>query len=371
MHIFYFLKESFGMYPPCVSMVHLLRQAGAEITVIAGACPDRIAGGFRRANIDVHLVGINRPFSGRAGDVLSYTNFRARAIRAVGSGLGEPDTAVWFGTADTAMALWGAFHRKPRAASILELYDKNATHLASLKRILPELDVVVACEPNRAEIMQSWFHLERQPLVVVNKPHDHPRQRRMLSTADSTAKAVAHMSHPKSMLYQGNIGSDRTLAPLAGALNRMDDSRWWLYLMGPVHGDALLRVERAYEQTVYLGNHTPPTHLEVTSHAHIGVAYYDRTSLNNIFCAPNKIYEYAGFSIPTLANDVAGLRYTIGANRAGISVNFNDSSAVVDGIQKIDTEYDLYSTQARIFFDNADNLSVVKLALNRLTASKS
>lgn len=357
------------MYPPCVSMVHLLKEAGARITVIAGACPEPIAAGFRRANIDLQIIGNNRNLPGAPGNVLSYTAFRTKAVRAAGPQLDEANTAAWFGTADTAMALWGAFPRSPRAASILELYDKHATHLASLKRILPDFDVVVACEQNRAEIMQSWFHLDRQPLVVANKPHNHPGKSRMPSTSDSTAEAIAKVAHSRALLYQGNISSDRSLAPVAAALSRMNDARWGLYLMGPIHGDALSTVQRAYDQTVYLGNHTPPAHLEVTSYAHIGIAYYDRSSLNNIFCAPNKIYEYAGFGIPVLANDVAGLRYTVGASKAGVSVDFRDPGAIVDGIQAIDGEYHLYSKRARAFFDDADTLSVAQLALERLVDS--
>ena len=43
---------------------------------------------------------------------------------------------------------------------------------------------------------------------------------------------------------------------------------------------------------IYIPQIPSPQHLFVTSIAYIGILVYDPISLNQIFCAPNKIFEY-------------------------------------------------------------------------------
>lgn len=369
--VIYFLKESFGLYPPCIAHVHLLRDAGASVTVIAGACPLEIAQGFEAAGVEVRIVGNRRLFPSLLGKLMSYVGYRHRALRAVRDIIGSEDAVVWYGTADTAIALIGALDGVSTVASVLELYDTYPAYRTALNYILPRCDVVLACEPTRAEIMQSWFHLSARPAVLPNKTYDHPRSRGLRPTTQGTAEAIGEMTAERSLIYQGLITSDRTLSPLAKAMRDMDDDRWWLYLLGPVRGHALEDVRQIYPRTKYLGLHTPPSHLEITSHASLGVAYYDRSSLNNIFCAPNKIYEYTGFGIPVLANDVSGLRSTIERSGAGIAVDFDDISAIQHAIELMDGDYLAFSKRASAFFDDVDNLAGINCVLDRVRGNES
>lgn len=364
MDVFYFLKEDFGIYPPCIAQVHLLREAGARVVVICGACPPGIARDFEEAGVEIRIVGNSRLTAGVLGKFVSYASYRSRAIKAASDISSE--SVLWFGTADTAMALGRAFRRGLEVATVLELYDTYPVYRKALTYILPRCALVVACDPTRAEIMQSWYKLPTRPIVMPNKTYAHPRMRDIDATSTVRAEAIGRMVAGHAIVYQGLITEDRTLKPLATALRAMNDDRWWLYLLGPVRGQAIEDIQVIYPNTAYLGTHVPPTHLELTSHATIGVAYYDRSSLNNVFCAPNKIYEYTGFGIPVLANDVSGLRSTIGANRAGICVDFNDAQAIAAAIADIDADYEGFSARARAFFEQVDNLAMTREVLRRL-----
>jgi glycosyltransferase involved in cell wall biosynthesis len=144
---------------------------------------------------------------------------------------------------------------------------------------------------------------------------------------------------------------------LAEALNEMK-SDYTLVLMGREQYDGVNKIKKIYGNTIYLGYFPPPQHLQITSYAYIGIANYDDSSLNNLFCAPNKIYEYTGFGIPVLCSNVPGLINTIGMNQAGECVDFTDKQSIIKGIEKIERNYQFYSTNASIFYSKADNNTV-------------
>ena len=94
--------------------------------------------------------------------------------------------------------------------------------------------------------------------------------------------------------------------------------------------------------------------MEVTSHAKIGLVFYDDFSLNQAFCAPNKIYEYSGFGIPMLANKIPGLENTVGKFNAGKCIDF-ESEQLMEAIKEIDGNYERYSVNALALYDAVDN----------------
>ena len=103
---------------------------------------------------------------------------------------------------------------------------------------------------------------------------------------------------------------------------------------------------------------SPPLHLHITSHAHIGIVTYTYESLNNIFCAPNKIYEYSGFGIPMIANKIPGLENTVGKFNAGKCVEF-ESKQLMKAIKEIDDNYEQYSANSLSLYNAVDNESTI------------
>ena len=108
-----------------------------------------------------------------------------------------------------------------------------------------------------------------------------------------------------------------------------------------------------------------PYHLEITSYAHIGIVFYRNDSLNKVFCAPNKIYEYSGFGIPMLANDIPGLKNTVGNAGAAECMELK-SNNIIHAIQKIEADYDTYSENAKKFFAGTDNLKTMKKLMGKI-----
>ena len=78
-------------------------------------------------------------------------------------------------------------------------------------------------------------------------------------------------------------------------------SPWRLVLMGhATYGMELIK--QACPDLIHISHIDAPEHLDVTSHAYVGLVTYSYKSLNNIFCAPNKIWEYAAFGVPLVCS---------------------------------------------------------------------
>lgn len=360
----YVLRNSLGDYPPCIAHVLMLNDLGVDVTVYCGSCTGAAADLLKDRGISVHELGVRRVLGGALGRVESYLKFRWRVLQSIGGDL-ESGSPVWFGTADSAMALVGRLGRARYVLSVLELYDTKRIYRTMLHLLAPRAAAVVACEIHRAWMMLQWWNLQRLPFVLPNKTYGHPRTRGLQPSHDDTGAAVGQLKGKTVVIYQGMIAPDRDLTLLARALARAANN-YLLVLMGPERYEGVRRIQEIYGDTVYVGKFDAPRHLEVTSYAHIGVAYYDASTLNNIFCAPNKTYEYAGFGIPTLCNDVPGLVHTVGMSGAGVCVDFNDEESLCSALEEIERRHDELALGAKRFFDDVDSHKIMKAIVDQL-----
>lgn len=76
-------------------------------------------------------------------------------------------------------------------------------------------------------------------------------------------------------------------------------------------------------------------------------------------------YEYSGFGIPMLANDIPGLKNTVGNAGAAECIELK-SNNIVHAIQKIEEDYDTYSENAKKFFAGTDNLKTMKKLMGKI-----
>lgn len=234
--------------------------------------------------------------------------------------------------------------------SMYELNDTNRKFLECIKKSILKADKVIVAEYNRANILRVWLNLSKTPFIVPNKPFYHPRNRYIQTDR------IDGLCSSKIILYQGHIQSTRNLDAICQAVESLNG--YTLLLMG---GRTAYRddLEKKYNSVKIIDFVNPPEHLNITSHAYIGIVKYDFVSLNGIYCAPNKTYEYAGFGVPMIANDIPGLKNTIGVFNAGECVDLNDITAIKDAIEKIDNNYSKYVEGADKFYDAIDIKSLL------------
>ncbi len=214
--------------------------------------------------------------------LLNYIQYRNFVKKTFINNLNEKDT-IWLGSLDTALACKGLnfFSINQYILHLHELYDTHQNKLKSIKLIAQNAKYVVVPEINRAGILQVWLDLKERPVVLPNKPYDHPRTRKIEPTNDLTRQIISTYNTDKPIiLYQGHIGGDRNLMPLAQAMKQLPEYEFWL--LGTDHGYADQLVAVA-ENIKYLGSVPAPHHLEITSYASIGIMSYDPINLNNLY----------------------------------------------------------------------------------------
>jgi len=216
---------------------------------------------------------------------------------------------------------------------------------------------VVEAEYNRAHITKAWWNLKELPSVLPNKPYvtmNIPKNA-PISSSDDIANLIDKLSEKKIVLYQGNISAERPLDVYIKAVGELGDK--WAFVM-MINGDNPypdLHINNLF----FVPFIAPPFHLEVTSHAYIGILSYvpvknSHSILNTLYCAPNKIWEYSKFGIPMVGNDLPALNYLFGTEKVGVCIENMSVEDVKKAILKIDNDYENYSKSSKHFFDSFD-----------------
>jgi glycosyltransferase involved in cell wall biosynthesis len=349
-------RDELSNLPPLMSAAVNLAQAGFNVKVICGSIREDAMSLFARYNIcwEVWRQGgrfgnANRSWSRleKIIDVYAFKRWASRTLKEIPSG-----TVLWVGSGDTAIYIGSRLYRSKYILQLHELYDEFPLRRYCIGRAARNALEVVVPDDCRAAIARVWFSLQKTPTVIPNRPH-----LALFDMASGLSLGGEELSGDpgsiKRILYQGHIDEKaRDLRCVARAINSLGHP-WVFELVGRDFGSlSTLRVLCA--RVKYHGFMAAPQHLSVTERAYIGLVAYNYTSLNNIFCAPNKIWEYTYFGVPLLCNDVPGLRRIIESHQCGVCVDFDDESAVRDAIQEIHSNYDYYSAKSRVFFLSGD-----------------
>lgn len=245
---------------------------------------------------------------------------------------------------------------------IPQIYD-YAAHKALLT-VVPEYF--------RAHIAKAYYSLGEMPAIIPNKPVEHPQVRNMPISAPDIATKIQNIkqSGKKIIMYMGILSSERPLEPLIEATYNNDT-----YVLAVLGGrtpylDKLQ--QKMGDRFEYLGVVKPPHHLEIASHADVAYISYvsNNGSINAVFCAPNKVYEFAGFGIPMLCNDNPGLKFTVEYKGMGVCVSDLSVNEIIKALQKIEQHSFEMSEAALQYYKEESVELAVQRTLNRYMSIK-
>lgn len=369
--VLYFLWQGIHTRPPCVAEVCMLKDSGIDVAVLTTGCNGPTAKLLEEKGIPCHFFR-KKEFPimivQRAVNCVNY----AVAFRRFFKKYWTDNTVLWVGSEQSIIKMWPFLKMiHPIVVNALEFYEMD-WYQTGMRKIVPHVDILTACEPNRAQYMVDWWGLCRMPYILRNKPYGAIPPKGEGSTPELQA-GIQAIRDKKVLLYQGAIVADRDLSLLAKALKQAD-SDYYLVLSGPDKDGGVEGLQKIYDKVLYLGNYPAPTHLEITPYATAAVAFYKDNCINNRYCAPNKIYEYAGCGAPMLCNNIPGLTETVGAAGAAECVDFHDSKRVIAAIDRIEKNYDAYHQAALDFYHSTDNTGTLKQivedAFSRTKAAK-
>ena len=159
------------------------------------------------------------------------------------------------------------------------------------------------------------------------------------------------------------IFEERDLSNFIRAIKELG-SEYKLVLLGKDR-DMLRKYRQIDDSLIHIEFIPAPDYLLFTSMCHMGIVTYDPGTLNTAYCAPNKIFEYAAFGKPMIANKIPGLK-VLSESGAGETIDENDISSIKEAILSIDRNYDKYRSAAFDFFNSTDNERIISHSLKFL-----
>jgi len=207
-------------------------------------------------------------------------------------------------------------------------------------------NLIVAANQERAELMQRHYNLANTPVVVRNIPSvNHGTLDRSVIMAIYPA-LVRRSADEFLILYQGDISLSRGIDKFVLSLAHLP-AQYRMIVVGD--GPDLERLkaigqafagEGRFDTLGAIENRLLPA---IAAEADVGIVTYPFEGMNNIYCSPNKIYEYAQAGLPVVSTDQPPLRSMVVSYEIGVLVSRIDTpeaiAAAIRGVVENKTKY--------------------------------
>lgn len=351
-------------YLPTRSLIENLLDIGNEVTVIARDQADILAS-FRTEHLNV--IKLNS-YENKATDKVKAFIINKLKVEKILSELMQKSDMLWITSPEALRYVDHNIFQYRYVLQLMELVENVSRYPVLRKPYLPIKEYahhaykIVVPEVNRAYIQRVWWELNERPVVLPNKPYKLP-DTAMVTPEIKVITEEMDQETRKKILYQGVFSEERNLNAIAEAVASLQ-SEVCMYIMGK-DDDYKKQFILKYPFVKYIPFQTPPHHLLITQHADIGLLPYvpanhdANSSLNALYCAPNKIYEYAAYGIPMIGSDVLGLvepfeKYDIGVTCKSFTVE-----NIKQAITHLLDNYQKMSMNCQVFYDDIDLLTIV------------
>jgi glycosyltransferase involved in cell wall biosynthesis len=198
-------------------------------------------------------------------------------------------------------------------AHAYELCDRGFLLRHVTDTTLRRADIVIVPEINRLWMLKvrsrsqaRFFEIPNRHLEEGNSGAEDGRRTRQIFLENGGSDACSRF-----LIYQGAFMEGRALREVLQAFRGVKDNSVGLILLGGgLAGDLtsdLKELAQGDSRVVVLRRMPPPTHLAVTGGCLAGILLYTPLDLNNVYCAPNKIYEYAAAGLGMILPDYPGV----------------------------------------------------------------
>lgn len=364
-------RNVFQNRPPLVSLIKTMTDYGLSPTVVTTGLSEEFINYFKKKGIDYYIV----PFNLSNNRFSGFKNFLkskrwGRIVKGLITRYSVKDTLLWIEGNYTFTSLsTNLVNSYKHVLQIQEMFNypgiKGYLYEKVIAALSKNAEAIIVPEYNRAFFYKLQFKLKRLPFVLPNKPAFVPDKDALSQLHQKFAK-YDRILEKKVILYQGIISGIRSnYIPVLEMFKRKDVDQEYVFVF--LGNDPTGYVDGLKEKG-YNVEHIPfisaPEYLYFTSRAYIGIVNYSDNCLNNIFCAPNKIYEYSAFGVPMLANDIPGLRYTIGINKCGCL--YSNENGIEESFDQLVQNYKEMSDNAKKFFAATDYYTILGGILDHL-----
>ena len=188
------------------------------------------------------------------------------------------------------------------------------------KSIVKKVDMMVCANQERANKMMEHYGLKNCPTPIRNisqlKVNDDSETSLILDSLEGFFNKPGI-----TVVYAGVVTTNRKVDDLASAVC-VKPEKYKLLIVGK--GNGIDKVKQIVEQTPSLATAltgaVPYKSLgAILTKCDIGYIYYPVDTLNNIYCASNKLYEYASVGLPMLSNENPTIKHTLETYGLGVA----------------------------------------------------
>lgn len=347
--------------PPIINMINVLEELEVETAVITTQGSNIIDKNFKY--IKFEKININYEDNKNILKKASLLFFYRRKIWSLINQIYSKESIIWCSTNVSLKYLGNKILKYKYVLHLMELsenlryyYKLPFIELNKVKIGNSALAIVVP-EYNRAHIIKAWWNLNDLPLIFHNKPYLTKKiNKKMMITDSNASKIIESLDGKKIILYQGLLNKqERPLENYIKAIENLGNNYAFVIMSNSKNIYENVKSKNYY----FIPFVQPPLHLEITSHAYIGVlSYYASkqhySDLNAVYCAPNKIFEYSMFEIPMIGNDIPGLKYVFEPYNAGVCVEELTVENICNAIKCIENNYELMSRGAKKYYESVD-----------------
>lgn len=329
-----------GDLPPLSNAAVCMARCGAAVRVAAAGCSEATNVFLREKKVEVVSLGIERiplDLGSRLGVIVRAGGLFRRCKREW-----QPDV-LWFhgGHAMRYAPLLHGGRRVLVVAHAHELYPEGSELDWWQTRRCRTADAVLCPEANRIWILQLRSRSGAKFFLVPNDtPPDPPAGPCDCGYAlDLFRHNGGAAECDELLIYQGRFSPDRCITEIISAFKRLRRPRAGLILLGGgmdrAYSARIGALARGDQRIVVVPRIEPPGHLRVTCGCVGGILLYAPTDLNNIYCAPNKVFEYARAGIPMIFPSYPGLAALNDAYQLGHQCDPTDPRSILSAMERL------------------------------------
>lgn len=375
--VFIILKEDIMHYPPVLTILHILPSLGVK-PIHIGVYTD-LEGKKNLEKIGVEFIDAvpYYPQDNLLTKLKKQLSFKNLVETTLKNAHITNEDRVWIMQSETICLLSSIVEKYPTILHFFEYVEPNINWKYKVldpaykpESTLQKARKIVCCEYNRAQITKGVFQLKDLPIVLPNKVMvDESELETIPEDIQPLINEVrAKTEGKKVVLYQGIfLDEERRLEEFCEAVSNMSNE--YAFIAMGKGSEMYDRLKKQYEsdRILFIPFIRPPYHLLITRLASIGVlSYFPRRgpvayTINPIYCAPNKIFEYAKYGVPMISNDIPALKYAYLEYGCGECIEYPMTTENISKtINKVMDNLEQYRQGAHNYFDSVDTESIIK-----------
>lgn len=216
------------------------------------------------------------------------------------------------------------------------------------KKAIKNTDLLICAEEKRAEVMMKHYKLKKKPLVIKNISY-LPKCKEMKDKEIENKFNNLINNGNLNLVYAGVLSKDRKIEYIVDQVSTIKE-KINLIIIGYGEQEKIIQNKVGKnENMVSLGAINYNELSSILEKCDIGIMSYPSDCLNNIYCAPNKLYEYASVGLPIICLENYNIKKIVNKYRIGYC-----GDDLKKGVEQITNNIEYYKRNINYFLE--DNL---------------